>query len=94
VLRVHEALPAFSQRVAKAIRPTLQPLEGGRVALEFESREEACTQLLALGNAAQVVEPDELRDAVIERCRATLRAYRSEAARPRRPGTRNASVSA
>jgi predicted DNA-binding transcriptional regulator YafY len=97
VLHVREALSAFSQRVTKAVRPTLRPLEGGdpqvsRVALEFESLEEACAQLLALGAVAEVTEPAELRGALIARCRETLRLYQSDAPRGRRTRDRSSAT--
>jgi predicted DNA-binding transcriptional regulator YafY len=74
-----EALDTLRRRLWKGIRSTLRPVdeaeETTRVALEFESFEQACTQVLALGAAVEVEEPAALREAVIERCRATLRAY-------------------
>jgi predicted DNA-binding transcriptional regulator YafY len=82
VLRVRrDALPELSRKVWRAIRPTLRPLDGDageedpRVALAFESFEQACAQALTLGALVEVLEPAELRESVVERCRALLGVY-------------------
>jgi predicted DNA-binding transcriptional regulator YafY len=91
VLRVRrDELPAFTRRIPQGVRGSLRPLDGDaaheagtgadangrvRVAVEFEWFEQACSQLLAHGVGVEVLEPVELRKALVERCHALLAAH-------------------
>jgi predicted DNA-binding transcriptional regulator YafY len=85
LLRVRrDALPGFARRLPQSFARTLQARDGEGAAdavdrekgvlvdVEFEYFEQACAQILGHGEGVAVVEPRELREAVIARCRAVL----------------------
>ncbi len=83
-LRVRrERIPTLPGHTGDVVRRHAEEAAAGRagdaasVELEvpFDHFEDARAGVLALGDAATVVEPAELRDAVLDTCRAVLRAH-------------------
>jgi predicted DNA-binding transcriptional regulator YafY len=93
VLRVRrDDLAAFTRRLIPASRASLRALDSDaaghpngdvRVALDFEFLEQACAQILSHGSGVEVLEPVELRKALLERCRSILEQH-AEKPRARR----------
>jgi predicted DNA-binding transcriptional regulator YafY len=93
VLRVpRDELAGFTRRLPQVARASLRPLDGDapadpragvRVALEFEWLDQACAQILAHADGVEVLEPVELRNALVARCRAILEQHAEKAQRRR-----------